>query len=217
MRIFDEVKFHNAQELAKFLSILIEKNVTSWDTADIYGSYQVEEQLGKAIALLPEKRGDYQLITKCGVQLLSESRPDTCVHHYNTRADYIIQSAEQSLKKLGLDVLDVFLIHRPDYLADADEIALALDKLCESGKVKHVGVSNYMPSQLSLLQSRIKNTLCTNQIEFSPLYLDPIFNGMFDQAQQYSMRPMIWSPFAGGKIFDKSFNNGKLYNLFILP
>ncbi len=211
MRIFDAQEFHDPKKLANFLLELIDKGVTSWDTADIYGSYTVEEQLGKAIALLPTDRDHYQVITKCGIQLLSKNRPENRVHHYNTQADYIINSAEASLKKLQLDVLDVLLIHRPDYLADADEIALALDKLCASGKVKSIGVSNYMPSQWDLLQSRLQNRLVTNQIEFSPLYLDPIFNGMFDQAQQHRARPMIWSPFAGGRIFHD--DHSKLHKL----
>lgn len=204
MRIFDAQDFHDPKKLAKFLSQLIDKGITSWDTADIYGGYTVEEQLGRAIALLSKNRDCYQVITKCGIQLISKNRLENRVHHYNTCADYIMDSAEKSLKKLQLDVLDVYLIHRPDYLADADEIALALDKLCESGKVKSIGVSNYMPSQWDLLQSRLHNRLCTNQIEFSPLYLKPIFNGMFDQAQQHKVRPMIWSPFAGGRIFQSN-------------
>lgn len=204
MRIFDAQEFHDPKKLADFLSILISKGVSSWDTADIYGSYAVEEQLGKAIALLPQDRDHYQVITKCGIQMISKNRPENHIHHYNTRANYIMSSAEESLKKLQLDTLDVYLIHRPDYLADADEIALALDKLCASGKVKSIGVSNYMPSQWDLLQSRLKNRLFTNQVEFSPLYLDPIFNGMFDQAQQHRARPMVWSPFAGGRIFDNN-------------
>jgi predicted oxidoreductase len=186
-------------ERLRWIEGCLELGVTSFDHADIYGGYRVEALFGEALALAPHLRQRLQLVTKCGIQLLSPSRPDTAIKHYDTSARHIVASAEASLRHLRTDVLDVLLLHRPDPLLDADEVAGAFDALRQSGKVKAFGVSNFTPSQFALLHSR--TPLVTNQIEWHPLRTAPLFDGTLDQCQQLRVRPMIWSPLAGSALF----------------
>ena len=107
-----------------------------------------------------------QIISKCGIKLMSPQRPDHTIQHYDTSAAHIVASAEQSLRELHTDHLDLLLIHRPDPLMDFDEIAEAFSSLMKAGKVQHVGVSNFTRHQFDSLNRRVK--LATNQVEFSP-------------------------------------------------
>lgn len=173
--------------------------VSSFDLADIYGDYQVESLFGQALALQPGLRSSMQLVSKCGIKLLSKHRPDHRLKHYDTSAAHICASVDTSLKNLATDHLDLLLIHRPDPLMDVDEIAQAFEQCRQAGKVLHFGVSNFSHRQFAALNSRIP--LSTNQVEFSPLHLDPLENGVFDGLQQASVAPMIWSALAGGKLF----------------
>lgn len=188
-----------AQERLRWIEGCVALGVTSFDHADIYGGYSVEALFGEALALAPGLRAQLQLVTKCGIQLVSEARPGTTIKHYDTTARHIIASAEQSLRNLRTDVIDVLLLHRPDPLMDADEVAQAFDTLRTSGKVKQFGVSNFSPAQFALLHSR--TPLVTNQIEWHPLHQAPLHDGTLDQCQQLRVRPMIWSPLAGGALF----------------
>jgi predicted oxidoreductase len=184
-----------------FIHQCLDLGITTFDHADIYGSYTCEMLFGEALAAEPGLRGRIELVTKCGIQLLSPNRPENYVHHYNTGRDHIVASAERSLRNLHTDVLDLLLIHRPNALMDADEVAEALTGLRAAGKVLHCGVSNFMPWQFDLLQSRLDFPLVTNQIELSVLHLTPIHDGTLDQAQRLRAAPMAWSPVAGGRLF----------------
>jgi predicted oxidoreductase len=188
--------------LLDFVHQCLDLGITTFDHADIYGSYTCEELFGQALAAEPLLRGRIELVTKCGIQLLSPNRPGTRVHHYDTSRQHIITSAENSLRNLRTDRLDLLLIHRPDPLMDADEVAEALNSLRASGKARHFGVSNFMPWQFHLLQSRLDFPLATNQIELSVLHLDPLHDGTLDQLQRLRVAPMAWSPVAGGRLFD---------------
>jgi len=187
------------QERLRWIEQCLDLGVTSFDHADIYGGYTVEALFGDALALAPELRQRMQLVTKCGIQLRVDARPDTRIKHYDTSAQHIVRSVEHSLTQLRTDVIDLLLLHRPDALMDADEVASAFDTLRTQGKVKAFGVSNYTPAQYELLQSR--TPLVTNQVECHPLHRAPLYDGTFDQAQRLRARPMIWSPLAGGALF----------------
>lgn len=187
------------QERLRWIEQCLDLGVTSFDHADIYGGYTVEALFGEALALAPQLRQRMQLVTKCGIQLRVDARPTTRIKHYDTSAQHIVRSVENSLVQLRTDAIDLLLLHRPDTLMDADEVAAAFDQLRAQGKVKAFGVSNYTPSQYELLQAR--TPLVTNQVECHPLYLAPIYDGTFDQAQRLKARPMIWSPLAGGALF----------------
>lgn len=189
----------NVAERVRWIAQCVELGVTSFDHADIYGAYSVEALFGEAIAQVPALKAKLQIVTKCGIQLAVPARPTTRRKHYDTSTAHIVASAEQSLRALGVDVLDVLLIHRPDPLMDADDVAEAFAQLKQAGKVKAFGVSNFTPEQFALLDAR--TPLVTNQIEWHPLRPAPLFDGTLDQAQQLRRRPMIWSPLAGGALF----------------
>jgi len=188
------------QRRLEWLSACIDCGVSSFDHADIYGGYSVEALFGEALALNPSLRRQMQLVSKCGIQLISAARPEHRIKAYDTSALHIERSVEQSLRALRTDYLDTLLLHRPDPLLDADVVAKVFQRLQRAGKVLTFGVSNFTPTQFSLLHSRVP--LVTNQVECSPLQLAPLHDGTFDQAQQLRIAPMIWSPLAGGRIFN---------------
>jgi predicted oxidoreductase len=186
-----------AQRLA-WIEACIDLGATSFDHADIYGGYRVETLFGEALALKPSLRQRLQLVSKCGIQIVSPLHPQHRAHCYDTSAAHVEASVERSLRALSTDHLDLLLIHRPDPLLDADEVAACFARLRHSGKVLAFGASNFTPAQFALLHSRIP--LATNQVECSLLHLAPLHDGTFDQAQQLRLAPMIWSPLAGGRL-----------------
>lgn len=173
--------------------------VTSFDHADIYGEYTVETLFGEALAATPGLRDRMQLVTKCGIKLVSPRRPAHARKAYDTSPAHVVASVEHSLRALHTDRVDLLLIHRPDALMDPDALAATFETLRASGKVLHFGVSNHTPSQLALLAHRVP--VATNQIEFSPLHLEPLTDGTLDQCLDGGLHPMAWSPLGGGALF----------------
>ncbi len=173
--------------------------VTTFDHADIYGDYTTEAEFGKVLQQAPSLRQQMQLISKCGIQMVSVNRPRHIIKSYNTSYQHIIASVEISLRNLSTDYLDCLLIHRPDPLFHADEVAKAFVQLKEQGKVLQFGVSNFRKWQTDLLNSRFKVEV--NQIECSVLRLEPFVDGTLDHCQQHQITPMAWSPLGGGNIF----------------
>ncbi|EFE94339.1 oxidoreductase, aldo/keto reductase family protein [Serratia odorifera DSM 4582] len=187
------------QQLLGFIEQHIELGVTTADHADIYGGYACEQAFGEAMRLKPSLRHGMELVSKCGIA--TTARPGNPIGHYITDRDHIVSSAEQSLKHLHTDYLDLLLIHRPDPLMDADDVAEAFVALHKSGKVRHFGVSNFTPAQFTLLQSRLPFSLVTNQVEISPIHQPAILDGTLDQCQQLRIKPMAWSCLGGGRLF----------------
>ncbi|TFW22605.1 oxidoreductase [Massilia arenosa] len=203
----------SVEQRIDFIEQCLEMGVTSFDHADIYGGYGVEALFGDALRARPSLRDRMEIISKCGIKLVSPQRPLHTIQHYDTSAGHIIASAEESLRQLHTDHLDLLLIHRPDPLMDFDEIAGAFTRLREAGKVKHFGVSNFSRHQFECLNRRID--LVTNQVEFSPLHLAPAFDETFDGLQDLGISPMIWSPLAGGKLFSGTEANTEALRLVI--
>ncbi|MBC7726930.1 MAG: aldo/keto reductase [Microbacteriaceae bacterium] len=179
----------------------LDLGVTSFDHADSDGGYRVEALFGEALALRPALRARLQLVSKCGIGLAA--RPGgpagTQVKHDGTSPAQLRASVDHSLQALRTDHLDLLLIRRPDALTDVDELADTFEALRREGKVRCLGVSNFAPHQLTLLHRRIH--LATHQIELSPLHPDALHDGVLDQCQALGVRPMAWSPLAGGRIF----------------
>ncbi|ALB54784.1 Putative aldo/keto reductase [Cronobacter universalis NCTC 9529] len=195
---------YSARELVGFIEQHLELGITTVEHADIYGGYQCEAAFGEALRLAPHLREKMEIVTKCGIA--TTAKPENALGHYITDRAHIVQSAENSLRYLSTDVLDLLLIHRPDPLMDADEVAEAFLALHKSGKVRHFGVSNFTPAQFSLLQSRLPFTLATNQVEISPVHQPLLLDGTLDLLQQLRIRPMAWSCLGGGRLFsDESF------------
>lgn len=182
----------------QWIEACLEQGVTTFDHADIYGGYSIEALFGEVLRQAPALRDGMQLVSKCGIALRHDRRPEHRVKHYNTTLDHIMASVDASLVQLATDRLDLLLIHRPDPLMEADEVAEAFIRLQQSGKVQHFGVSNCSASQFELLNSRFP--LVTNQIECSLLHMDPLHDGTLDQAQRLRRAPMLWSPLAGGRL-----------------
>jgi len=186
-----------AQTLA-WIEQCADLGLTSFDHADLYGGYAVEGLFGAALALRPGLRERLQLVTKCGIRLVTAARPAHRVKSYDTSRAHLVASVEHSLRQLRTDRIDLLLIHRPDPLLDAAEVAGAFEGLRRAGKVLHFGVSNFSPAQFELLDAAIP--LVTNQIELHPLRREPLHDGTLDQAQRLQCRPMVWSPLAGGRL-----------------
>lgn len=176
--------------------------ITSFDHADIYGNYSCEEVFGNIIRSQPSLRNQMELVTKCGIKLLSDKRPNHFIKHYDTSKDHIIWSAENSLKMLATDRIDLLLLHRPDPLLNPLEVAEAFSILKQQGKVMHFGVSNFTSSQVEMLQSYLTFPLVTNQIELSLFKNQSLFDGTVDTLMKQRMSPMAWSPLGGGKHFE---------------
>lgn len=190
------------QELNRRLNRCADLGMTTIDTAEIYGLYEVEEALGKALALSPGLRDRLEIVTKAGIYVPNKFHPERRTAFYNATGARLIKSLEKSLRFLGTDRVDLFLVHRPDWLTSADDTASGLNQLVHDGKIVSAGVSNYSVTQYDLLNSRLEQPLVTNQVEFHLLHMDPVYDGVFDQCQKLQVRPMAWSPLAGGRLFD---------------
>lgn len=189
-------------KLAAFIDQCVEIGITTFDLADIYGNYAIEGLFGAALRARSAGRKGIEIVSKFGVCNVGDARPLHRVKHYDNSRAHIEATVETSLRAIGTDHLDLLLVHRSDFLAPAAETARALEDLVAAGKVRHVGVSNHAPHQLSLLQSKLVLPIVTNQIELSVLACAPLFDGTLAQAQEAAAAPMIWSPLGGGRLFD---------------
>ena len=184
------------------------QGITTFDHADIYGDYRCEALFGEAIKARPSLKDQIEIVTKTDIMLLSDKWPDTRVKHYDTSPAHVTASVDRSLSRIGVDVIDLLLIHRPDPLMDAQALGACLDGLIDSGKLRGVGVSNFMPWDVDLLQSCMKHKLQTNQIELSLLSTAPFTNGQIAHAQQHRMPVMAWSPLGGGRLHSQAHTAG---------
>jgi predicted oxidoreductase len=189
-------KKYSKNEMIALINYCLEHQITSFDHADIYGGYTNETDFGNAFIESKIDRERIQLISKCGIQYLCDNRTNK-VKHYNFNKEYIIWSAETSLKNLKTDYLDLFLLHRPSPLMHPNEIAEAFSQLKTQGKIKNFGVSNFTPSQVELISTSCD--IKVNQIEFSLTQHSAMYNGALDQMMTKSIVPMAWSPL--GAIF----------------
>ncbi len=201
-RILDEADKANCtpQALLGRFKACADLGITTLDTAEIYGTYHVEEAIGGALKLDPAFRDKIEIVTKSGIYIPCEFHPERKTAFYNAEAARIVKSAEKSLRLMGIDHIDLLLVHRPDWLTSADETAAGLNKLLKDGKIRSAGVSNYNVHQFELLNSRMDQPLVTNQVEFSLLHMDPIYDGTADQCQRHRILPMAWSPLAKGAL-----------------
>lgn len=178
-------------QIANLIEVFIQNKITSFDLADIYGGYTTEASFGKALEKSKIDRKKVQLISKCGIQYVSENRNNK-IKHYQYDKDYIIWSVENSLKNLKTDYLDILLLHRPSPLMEADEIAEAVAKLKKEGKIIDFGVSNFTSFQTELI--RQKTEVNYNQIQFSATNFEAMLDGSLDYMQIHNIKPMAWNP-----------------------
>ena len=191
----------SVQTALKKIQLCLDLGLTTFDHADIYGDYRCETLFGEALKLAPELKQKMQIVSKCGIKLISPQYPDRRVKHYDTSAAHIRYSVDNSLRRLGVERLDTLLIHRPDPFMNTHETGACLDALIQEGKIASAGVSNFAAHEFDLLQSAMRNPLVTNQLEISLLAQHTFLDGSLGQCQQRRIRPMAWSPLAGGRLF----------------
>jgi len=196
------------QELLSFIEETMALGITTFDHADIYGNYGCEHLFGKSVGLNKGLRKNMQIITKCGVKLVSPNFPQVSVNHYDYSWEHIMASVNNSLVNFKTDYIDLLLLHRPSPLFDPQEVAKAFSLLKQSGKVLHFGVSNFTPQQYTMLQSYLDEPLLTNQVEISPYCLEHFENGNMDFFLQERIKPLAWSPLAGGQLLKPNSEKG---------
>lgn len=197
------------KQMATMIHSCLDHGISTFDHADIYGGYTTEADFGKGFAQSGIAREKIQLISKCGIQHTIGNRP-TKVKHYDYSKEYIVWSAENSLKFLQTEYLDLLLLHRPSPLMQPDEIAEAVEKLKKEGKIKAFGLSNFTNSQTDLIRSRTE--VFGNQIEFSATHIEPMLDGSLDYMMVNNIRPMAWSPI--GSVFKE--HNDQTHRLKLL-
>lgn len=198
-RLGDDSDTSAAHVEAKIQACL-DQGITTFDQADIYGDYGAETVLGGALKANAALRQKMQIVTKCDIVAPCGRYADVSVKHYDTSRAHIEKSVEISLTEMGIDHIDLLLIHRPDPFMDHNETGAALDDLVASGKVGNIGVSNFRPWDWELLQSGMKNKLVTNQIEISLAEISPFTNGDLAFHQKQGDAIMAWSPLGGGSL-----------------
>lgn len=202
-RLGDDADTSPRHVQAKIESCLAQ-GITTFDEADIYGDYESESLFGAALKAAPALKEKIEVVTKCDIMLVSDKFPARRVKHYDTSAAHIAASVDTSLKRMGIDRIDLLLLHRPDPFMDHHETGAALDAAVKAGKVRAVGVSNFRPWDWTLLQSAMETRLVTNQIELSLVAHEGFTNGDVAFLQERGLPPMAWSPLGGGALFANS-------------
>lgn len=174
----------------------IDAGYNNFDHADIYGGGQAEILFGELLRETPSLRSELIITSKAGIRVGDVPNiGDPKCYDFSTK--YLTQQVEKSLQQLHTDYLDLFLLHRPDHLFNAQQVADTLMRLKHSGKVKHFGVSNFTPSQVNLLQSFLDEPLLVNQIEINIHNISSLTDGTLDQCQQLGITPIAWCPLGG--------------------
>ncbi len=168
------------------------------DTADVYGLDwggsgfgACEELLGRVLNATPGLRDRMVLATKGGIV------PGV---PYDQSSEQLRAACEASLRRLGVDHIDLYQIHRPDLFTHPAEVAATLSALRDEGKIGQVGVSNFTVAQTDALAAHLPDAIVTTQPEYSAAHLDPLRDGTFDRAVRAGTVPLAWSPLAGGRL-----------------
>lgn len=176
----------------------LEAGFTLFDHADIYSDGHAEEVFGRVLESAPDLRGRIVIATKCGIRRAT-TQP-VASYRYDSSREHILRSCEESLRRLKTDFIDIYQIHRPDYLAEPEEIAAAFSQLRGQGKVREFGLSNAGPAHVALLQKSLGAKLVVNQVEISLMALERFRDGTLEQCMAEGITPMAWSPLAGGRL-----------------
>lgn len=180
--------------------------VTLFDTADIYGPDNgeafgaSEALLGKVLAAAPGLGQRMVIATKGGI---IPGVP------YDSSPAYLESAIDASLKRLGVDHVALWQVHRPDMLTHPADMARTLEAAHKAGKIGAVGVSNYTPAQVEALAAHLSLPIVSCQPEFSPLAYGPLFDGVLDQAMGRDMAVLAWSPLGGGRIANPQDERGR--------
>ena len=197
--IWDPTKI-GPEQVARARAALLaafEAGYNLFDHADIYCRGACEQLFGDLLRDTPSlRRADFLIATKCGIRFPDD--PPGTPHRYDFSKQHILWSCDQSLKRLGVECIDLYQLHRPDLLMNPDEIAEAFTELKDEGKVRYFGVSNFSPSFVSCLQSALPDQLVVNQVEIHLGRLACLYDGTLDQCLERYLTPLAWSPLGGG-------------------
>ena len=202
--------------LVKRIHEYLELGLTTFDLADIYGGGGCEQLFGDALRLEPGLRDQLEIISKGCIVYDQPRRPYFVRESYNLSRDYIISACERSLQRLGVEYLDLYLLHRPCPLMDPEEVAQALTRLKESGKVKNFGLSNFLPEQIAALEAYTDIPFVTNQIKMSVKCMDFLADGTQEDALRRKMPLMAYSPACGGALFRQVLSKEDLATVEVL-
>ena len=191
----------STDQLIEHMHACIERGVTTLDTAEIYADTLCETLMGDAFRKDTGLRGQVQLVTKTGIFRAKVNGENFT--YYDTTYERVMKSCKESLKRLGTDYVDLYLIHREDPCIDFAETARALKEIKKEGLALEVGVSNFDPFKFDALNLEMDGELVTNQIEWNPVCFEHFNSGMIDLLTQKKIHPMIWSPLAGGRLFSQ--------------
>ena len=201
---------------ARAVHAAVDQGITLFDHADIYCRGKSEEAFGAVLRSSPGLRAKIVLQSKCGIRVAGDPEPGL-PGRYDFSADHILRSVEGSLRRLGAESLDLLLLHRPDPLAEPEEVARAFDALYASGRVRAFGVSNHTRGQIELLRSAVDQPLVVNQVELSLLHHHlinegiiadrdepgaPRAEGTLDYCRREQILVQAWAPVAGGRLLD---------------
>ncbi len=192
-----DAKFTTA-DYQRMIEKSLELGFTTFDHADIYGDHTTEAEFGAVLKAHPDLREQMEIVTKCGILRVCDNKPQHYIKAYDSSKEHILQSAEDSLRNLNTDYIDVLLIHRPDFLMNPDEVGEAFELLYRSGKVRSFGVSNFTKSQVEMLSESVP--VGTHQLEISVKALQAFSDGTLDQCTKDGIVPMAWSPLGGGEL-----------------
>ena len=195
-------------DVDRLVRTALDAGITSFDHADNYGDYENQKIFGSVLRKAPGLRKQMQLVSKCGIRLISTKQPGTWVKHYDTSREHILHSVDTTLSELGAEYLDLLLIHRPDPLMDPEAVSEAFGLLKQNGKVLHFGVSNFTPTQFEMLQAHLPFPLVTNQVELSLKKLDALYDGTLDVLQKLETGAMIYSPLGQGTLVSREHGGG---------
>jgi len=174
---------------------------TLFDNADIYSNGACERILGQALREVPGMREKVVIVTKGGIRRPGDPKPSS-PHRFDFSPEYLESACDASLKRLGVEMIDIYMLHREDYLADPEEVAAVFTKLSQAGKVRAFGLSNFRPTLVSAIKKVCPVPIVTHQVEISLARLAPFVDGTLDQCLELEMTPMAWSPLAAGLIGD---------------
>lgn len=176
-----------------------ENGYTLFDNADIYAGGEAERTMGEALTEASGMRQHVLVATKCGIRSAGDPVPGAPAC-YDFSAQHILAACDRSLQRLQTDIIDLYMLHRPDYLANPEEIAGAFSQLRSAGKVRYFGVSNFRPTLVTALQAACPMPLVVHQVEISLAQLSAFTDGTLDQCLIERITPMAWSPLASGLI-----------------
>ncbi len=194
----------HAQNLATAgaaIEAALDAGYTLFDFADIYGGGRSESVFGEWLQQHPAWRSRMVIASKCGIRLAGDGGPQAG-YRYDASAEHITRSCEESLRRLRVETIDLYQLHRPDCLLHPEEVAQAFAKLRLAGKVREFGVSNFRPSQVEALRRACDRPLVCQQVEISLLQTAPLFDGTLDQCLAERLAPLAWSPLARGLLAD---------------